>query len=245
MNKVSLFLLDLIFPNKCPICDEFIAFDSFLCDKCLEKLKAYTANEGSFCKLCGKNICSGHKDLYYSRIIACYNYEDIVKNGIYSLKEDSKNFGYHIGKLLADKITADSLMCKADFIVPVPMAKKNLRERGYNQAYVIAKEISQRTGIKILNNVLFKKPSEIQHNLTAEERQKNVSAFYCKNADLSGKKIIICDDVLTTGSTMNRCAQLLKSMNASEVYGASGAITVNKAYKPTDKEKNRAMALIE
>lgn len=240
MNKIELFILDLFFPNRCPICDDYIAYDSFVCDKCDEKLLQYASQEGSVCRVCGKNICEGHEGLFYSRVVSCYYYNDIVKNGIYSLKDSSKNFGYYIGKLLAEKIISDSVMSKADFIIPIPMSRKSLKKRGYNQAYVIAKEISERTGIKILNNVLFKNESEVQHNLTAEQRKKNVDAFYSSDTDLKGKKIILCDDVLTTGSTMNKCAQLLIEMNASEVYGAVGAVTQSIKVK---QENNRASAL--
>ncbi|MBQ8434919.1 MAG: ComF family protein, partial [Oscillospiraceae bacterium] len=94
--------------------------------------------------------------------------------------------------------------------------------RGYNQAQVIAKEISAKTGIKLLCNVLFKNPSAVQHTLSYEERLKNVEAFYSSDDDLRGKRIIICDDVLTTGSTINKCAQLLINIHAAEVYAAVG-----------------------
>lgn len=177
------------------------------------------------CRVCGKNICEAHEGLFYSRVVSCYYYKDIVKDGIYSLKDSSKNFGYYIGKLLAEKIISDSVMSKADFIIPVPMSRKSLKKRGYNQAYVIALEISRRTGIKVLNNILYKKESRTQHSLTSDERKKNVDAFYSSDTDLKDKKIILCDDVLTTGSTMNKCAELLINMNASEIYGAVGAVT--------------------
>ena len=241
MNNIKLFILDLFFPNRCPICDDFIEYNNFVCDKCSDKLKKYASTEGSICRKCGKNICNGHEDLFYSRIMSCYCYKDMVKDGIYSLKDHSKNFGFHIGKLLSEKIVSDSVMCHADYIVPVPMSRKSFRKRGYNQAYVIAKEISERTGIKLLNNALFKKNSAVQHTLNADERRKNVYSFYSSDMDLSGKKIIICDDVLTTGSTMNKCAQLLTELNASEIYGAVGAVTEN--IKNKNKEYIRALAL--
>ncbi len=238
MNKAVLFLLDLFFPNRCLLCDEFIVYDSFVCEKCNAELEKYYSQEGSYCGICGKNICEGHDNLYFRRIISCYNYEDVVKQGIYSLKGSSKSFGYHIGTILAEKIKSDSIMSKADYIIAVPMSKDKLRKRGYNQAYVIAKEISERTDIELLSNILFKKPSQTQHLLSAEERMKNAEAFYCKDVDLSGKKIIICDDVLTTGSTMNKCAQLLKSLNADEIYGAAGAVTVRRTSAQSENIKS-------
>ncbi len=217
MNKLKLFILDLFFPNRCPICNNFIVYDSFICDDCICKLEKYIVNNDAVYK----------ENPLYTRLTVYYYYEGIVKNGIYSLKDNSKNFGVYLGKMLADKILLDDIMNKADYIVPVPMSKKSFKNRGYNQAFVIAKEISDKTGIKLLDNIIFKKESLVQHELSLEERKKNVLAFYSKNnMDLSGKKIIICDDVITTGCTVNRCAELLLNMNVAEVYAAVG--TINK-----------------
>ena len=76
------------------------------------------------------------------------------------------------------------------------------------------------------DNILFRRDSEEQHTLGKADRMKNVSAFYCdEKTDLSGKSIIICDDVITTGSTLQRCAELLKKLNAADIYIAAGTTT--------------------
>ena len=228
MNKIKLFLLDLLFPNRCPICSSFITYDSFVCDECFAKLSDNIVDKTNVCEVCGKNYCETHENLHYSRTVSCYYYEETAKKGIISLKGESHNFGFHLAEILSEEIISDNLLKNADFIMPVPMSKQKLRTRGYNQAEVIAREISSRTGIPILKNVLFKHESQAQHTLGLKERQMNVSAFYSKETDLTGKKIILCDDVLTTGSTMNRCAELLINMNAECVYAAAGTI---KKYK--------------
>ncbi|MBE6845514.1 MAG: ComF family protein [Ruminococcus sp.] len=217
-----MFILDLFFPNRCPVCDDVIAYDAMVCDSCKEKLKNCFTDENKVCNVCGKTSCTPHDDLYYSRTLSCYYYDSYARDGILSLKDGSKNFGNHIADMLAEKIMSDDIMKNADFITAVPMSKTRFRERGYNQAQVIAKEISDKTGIKLLCNALFKNMSAVQHSLSYEERLKNVEAFYAADIDLSGKRIIICDDVLTTGSTINKCAQLLVSINAAEVYAAVG-----------------------
>ena len=225
MNKISAFILDLFFPNRCPICNDFIKYDSFVCDNCIMKLEKSIVDYYKICKKCGKNQCICNKEIFYKRAAVCYYYEAAAKRGIRSLKDGNKNFGYYLGNMLADKINNDEILKNSDFIIPVPMARKKLRRRGYNQSYVIAKEISKKTGISILNNALFKKSSKAQHELNKEERKNNVFSFYKGSLDLSDRKIIVCDDVLTTGSTLNRCAELLIDMGAAEIYAAVGTTT--------------------
>lgn len=223
MNKIYAFILDLFFPNRCPICNDYIKYNRFVCKNCLFELKSSIAED--VCPKCGKSNCICCKKLFYSYAEVCFYYENTAKSGIISLKGESKNFGYYLGSLLGEKINNNEAIKDADFIVPVPMARKKLKERGYNQSYVIAKEISKKTKIKILKKALFKKNSKVQHELSAKEREENVLSFYKGKENLNGRKIIICDDVLTTGNTLNRCAELLIDMGATEVYAAVGTTT--------------------
>lgn len=224
MNRIKLFLLDLFFPNRCPVCDKIIMYDRILCNECSESVLKLVTEDEKLCKVCGKSGICNHKNLFYTRTISAFYYTGSAKIGIYSLKRTSKNFGYFIADKLSEKILSDNIMKNADFITAVPMSKQHLRERGYNHALVIAKEVSRKTGIPLIENILFKNKSEVQHLLSPEERKENVRAYYSANLNLEGKKIIICDDVLTTGCTMNKCAELLINMNAAEVYAAAGTI---------------------
>ncbi|MBQ3566278.1 MAG: ComF family protein [Oscillospiraceae bacterium] len=228
MNKIKLFLLDLFFPNRCAVCNEITIFDKYVCDDCMKKLLESAIDEEKVCGMCGKYIGCSHDDLWYSRAVSCFYYIDCVREGIYSLKEKNRNFGYYIAGILADTIKSDEILKNADYIIAVPMSKDRLRKRGYNQAEVIAKEVSCQTGIPLLKKVLFKNKSAVQHLLSYEERLKNVDSIYSSETNLEGKKIIVCDDVLTTGSTVNRCAKLLINMNAADVYAAVGTIVKHK-----------------
>ena len=99
-----------------------------------------------------------------------------------------------------------------------------MRSRGYNQAEVISAEISDALNIPVRNDILYKKDtSSSQHFLGRAARFKNISAIKINDINLSGKSIIICDDVITTGSTVNRCAGLLKSAGAEKVFLAASA----------------------
>lgn len=223
MNKFKAFILDLFFPNRCPVCRVFIEYDKFICEKCGEKLKLCKADD--ICPECGKQECICSENMHYDKAVSAFVYEDAARLGILSLKDGHKEFGYYLGNILADMIEKNKEISEADMIIPVPMSAERLRERGYNQAEIIAEIISDRLGIEINNKILYKKASEVQHSLNREQRMKNVSAFGINQTELSGKKIILCDDVLTTGSTLNRCAELLKNAGAADVYAAAGATT--------------------
>lgn len=217
MNKAVNFILDLFFPNRCPICRNFIKYNELVCEKCNGELKKYIPeNNNSFIKM---------NNTFFDKIFAGFYYENEVRDGIFSLKDGHKEFGYYLGNILAELIKKDELISKSDCIIPVPMSAKSLKLRGYNQAVIITETISVKTGIKMITDILYKNQSEVQHSLNKTQRMKNVSAYNIHSTDLSGMKIIICDDVCTTGSTINRCAELLKNVGAAEVYAAVGTTT--------------------
>lgn len=153
-------------------------------------------------------------------------YENRVREGILSLKRgNNKNFGEYSGKMLVNIISEDFSEYHFDSVVPVPMSEQSRRKRGYNQAEIIASEISEKLGIPIADNLLVKQDTvSSQHYLNRTDRMKNISAIKLKHRlNLAGRNIILCDDVITTGSTVNRCAQLLKASGAGTILLAAAA----------------------
>ena len=121
--------------------------------------------------------------------------------------------------LLGEKIEE---LLKNSFLIPVPLDKKKMKQRGYNQSEELAKEISKMTKTPLLKNILIKtKSTPAQMDLPEEKRRENLkNVFVCKNSGLIGKKkIFLVDDVYTTGSTMEECALTLKRAGAKEVWG--------------------------
>lgn len=221
MSTVSKFILDLLYPNRCPCCGDFIKWNKLICGKCHKSIEIVYDRT---CKKCGKEICICSEKLYYDRAAVPLRYTDLVKEGILSLKRGhNKNFGEYTGKMLSEIIKKYYSDEKFDCIIPVPMSRKSFYERGYNQAEIIAKEISNDLDIPVRNDILYKSSSSSQHYLKRTERLKNITAIGINNIDLSGMSVIICDDVITTGSTVNRCARLLKSANASNVFMAAAS----------------------
>jgi len=135
--------------------------------------------------------------------------------------------GIRFGEIFAEKFADDLQKENIDIIIPVPLHRLKKAERGYNQSEYIVKGIRKKSGIKISTNALRRtRYTRTQTKLTIEERRKNMrGAFMVKNKRLvAGKNIVIFDDVITTGVTINECASVLKKAGAAKVFAASIAL---------------------
>jgi ComF family protein len=217
------FLLDLIFPKFCLGCKKE---GSFLCEDCFSTLEISASHQ----KFRGKNLA----DLYFP-----VNYENFL------VKKLIQNFKYpplikELKKELALIIFSHLLLLdkKPDFsdfvLVPIPLSKKKLRWRGYNQAEEIAKELANFLKIPLISDCLVKiKETKDQVELSEKERRENVrGAFFVKNREkIVGRNILLVDDVFTTGATMEEAARVLKEAGAKKIVG----IVVAKASPGQDK----------
>lgn len=223
-KKILLWISDFFFPNRCPFCDEIILWDELLCSECEDKLPS---TEFELCPLCGQKPCRcGEKELYYKGVETVYYYDGIVPDGIYRLKNDkAKNLARLCALKLSEKIRTRKF--KIDGIVPVPMSIYKKSVRGYNQAEVIGKYLSLELGVPLFKKALIRKNDKVvQHKLDAESRTEHVkSVFFKGKSSLKGRNVLLCDDVMTTGSTVNYCAKLLKELGADKVYVAVCAVT--------------------
>jgi len=111
--------------------------------------------------------------------------------------------------------------------VPVPIHKKRLNERGYNQSSLVARELGRLSGLPLIEDCLKRRthtPPQVR-TMSAAERRKNIAdAFSCVNKQLEGKQVILIDDVSTSGATMNTCAGVLKAAGATSVWGLTLAL---------------------
>jgi ComF family protein len=123
----------------------------------------------------------------------------------------------------------DDFAVNADFIIPVPMSRFKRERRGFNQAEIIAEALSEKLSVPVRTDTLKKHGSFVaQHKLKREKRQANVSHLYYKGntENLEGKTVILVDDVVTTGSTLNECAKLLVSFGVKEIIAVAAATTL-------------------
>lgn len=220
LNSISRFALDIFYPNRCPCCNGFISYDKYICEDCKQSMQDPT---DKLCKFCGFALerCKCGQGIFYDRAFTCYTYDGLARKGVLSLKSASSlNFGYHVANILSERIKNEVI--KYDIIVPIPMHIRKKLKRGYNQAEVIALEISKSLNVPIDKNALrVKYSSNVQHKLSKKDRILNANEiYYAGKSNLKDKYIILVDDVMTTGSTLNVCSNILYSMGAKSVIVA-------------------------
>ncbi len=204
-------LIDLMYPPVCGICDKICK--KHLCKECEMNLKKYEINEI-------KNI-KDDKSKYYDYQIKTFKYEEKIRSKIIDYKFNEKSYMCHtFQKMITKNEKIYSFLKKYDIILYVPMFKKQEYKRGYNQTYLIAKGIGKTLGIPIEKNNLVKiKETKKQSTLTKEERKTNVKdAFVIKKTErIVNKKVILFDDIFTTGNTVNECSRVIKMAGAEEI----------------------------
>lgn len=205
INEIIKYVINLIYPNVCGICDKLC--DDGICKKCEIKL-----NNISKIKI------DRYTNKYFKKHLYIFKYEGIIKERLIKYKFNEKNYIYKafVKFMLKNKKICDFLK-NYDIIIPVPIHTKRRMERGYNQSALIAKEISKEIQkIDYLEDVLIKKiNNKPQSTKNKSERKNNViGAYYMKNKEkINNKKILLLDDIYTTGNTVNECCKILQSAN--------------------------------
>ncbi len=234
-------LLNFFYPNRCPACSCLISAHELLCAECADKL---LLGQDDYCHICGKVACICKRTVHaYDKAVVCSAYADGAIPAIIGLKKsENTNFAIFAAKILASRLEYGAPYYKQiDCAVPVPMHRTKQRMRGYNQAALIAKETARLLGVPVREDILTKQRGSIeQHKLSYAERTKNVESFGIRDCQLNGMRILLCDDVLTTGNTMHRCAELLKEKGASAVIAAAAATTVPKVTEAQNQNTSSA-----
>jgi ComF family protein len=142
-------------------------------------------------------------------------YEGLIKNSIKRFKfSHKKEYAYEFAKLITKTIEICFRNQKFDLITCVPLHKNRFKKRGYNQSELIAKEAAKSLGFQFEKTIVKTKNNLPQHGLNFFKRQINVNGAYKAIRNLSGKKILICDDIVTTGATLNECVSVLEAAGA-------------------------------
>lgn len=199
--------INLLYPSKCPFCKSLKNIDDLTCPKCVDELSVLGID---------KAIHNNY------RCISAYPYIEKYKNIVLELKYgNNKRIGYDIGGIIALALEKYNLN-DYDYVTEVPLSKRSLRNRGYNQSKFISLGIEKYTKIKHIEALAKVKNALNQHTLTLKQRKDNVKDVYeCVNPNVKGKRIILVDDVCTTGYTLSACADALKEIGASEVLCCS------------------------
>ena len=208
-------LIQIIAPSSCSICNKE---GNLLCRECVKehiparKPACFWCNaltpKGQTC-----NRCRGKTSLAGATIP--FRYDDIIRNQIYTLKYDGNR---EVARLFAQYLSESIIPDKFDVVSFVPTTGTSQRKRGYNQAQCIAMEVSRITGLRLVNTLLRKSHID-QIGLNRAQRLSAVEDnFLPTSHNISGKKILLVDDVITTGATIDECAKTLKQSGAKHVW---------------------------
>ncbi len=223
------FLLDLLFPKECLGCG---SEGTYFCEECLKKIEIH---KDLYCALCKKTSpagmicenCRGTSNLRAIWVSADYN-NVLLQNLIHFLKyRYVEELADTLASLAKGFLTENQIIEKFNitsentFLVPVPLHKTRQGQRGFNQSELISRKLSEHYNLQTKDLLHRNKNTASQINLKRTERQENIrDAFEIgkENFD-TNKKIILIDDVVTTGSTLNECAKILNSSGFNEIYG--------------------------
>jgi len=219
MKQICTVPLVSIYPQTCGICGKIDS--KSLCTKCQVELKKHK----------DVNIVTQGEEIenkYFNELMYVFKYEGLIRKLVLDYKFNEKSYIYltFVNFLLKSEKIFENIK-KYDKIIPVPISKKRLKTRGYNQSLLIAKEIAKQTNVKLVNNCLLKTKNIIeQSKLNKEERLINIQGVYSiKNKHrLINKKILLLDDIYTTGSTVNECCEILKKSKPKKI----GVLTIAK-----------------
>lgn len=207
MTRAEMLLLDILYPNRCDCCDSRIPYDRLLCDACTDLLLQQRISYADWAK--------SNPEMPWERGTVLFSYADAARTGVLAMKDGRRGFCRFCAKLLAESLaeTAD-ISC----VTWVPVTAARRRQRGYAHAEYLAKCIAEELGIPARGGFLQEHAGTIrQHDLPAEERAKYAQRFTGTGADLHGMKLLLTDDILTTGATLRRCTNLLLEMGAARV----------------------------
>ncbi|MEO0226104.1 MAG: ComF family protein, partial [candidate division WOR-3 bacterium] len=146
---------------------------------------------------------------------------------IHSFKYERKpSLAHLLGRSMARVAESDPLLKEAQYLIPVPLYKGRQRERGYNQAELLSRVIKEEIKKEVLNCLIRTRNTPTQTRLTEFERKQNVLGAFSLSGGISiqGRSVILIDDVMTTGATLNECARVLKEAGADRVYGLICAV---------------------
>ncbi len=225
--------IDWLYPLRCPVCDDVAPSGTAVCPECLVKLHRVGEN---FCLKCGKALteqeaeccpdCVDGRHLF-EQGRSLYIYEGELRSSLYRMKyarrgEYAGFYAEQMVRYLGEWIRRTD----AGGITPVPISKKRQKERGYNQAALLAEKVSERTGIPLYEDLVLRiRDTAPQKNLDAMQRQNNLKkAFKIGRNDVKLNRLILIDDIYTTGATADAVTTVLRQSGIGKVYVLTLAI---------------------
>ncbi len=228
-EKIYLYPVRLLYPPRCTFCQNIVplSVEDLICYHCQE---AYPLIQDPVCQKCGKQLAhddslcldcktSSHE---YTQGIALYPYEGTIQETLYRFKYGGRRkYAKFFAKMMYHQLKHTSFFHTIHCIIPVPVSKERLKQRGYNQAEEIAKHLSNISKIPYNRDILIRtKHTKPQSGFSPAQRLSNIQGAFQVTRPLPAQdqNILIIDDIYTTGSTINECARVLKEAGAHYIY---------------------------
>ena len=223
-----MYLLDHLFPDCCPIClKPVIPKGCFLHEACKGKLKFIGS---PYCLKCGREIgreeeeyCSScrKRNFVFEAGRCTFDYRSDIGKAVRVFKEEgTREFAEFFGKAAAERHKCFIENANVQVIVPVPLATGKLKERGFNQAELFANSLSAHLGIPVAGLLRKTGKTKDQKGLNGRERENNLTGVFTAETywQKMPERILLVDDVFTTGSTVNACSAALKEAGAKHIF---------------------------
>jgi competence protein ComFC len=222
ITKFKRIALDLLFPRWCIGCGRE---GSYICDSCCRSLSVIVP---PVCPACGRpqsreTLCPECTDIQHEidGIRSPFLFDGLIRQAIHELKyRNLRALAPSLAGLLHEYLLENPV--GGEVLVPVPIHIKRLRERGYNQSALLAKELGKLSGLPVVDDCLVRTSYNLPQarSESVSERRDNVAgSFKCLDERLSGRRVIVIDDVSTSGATLNACAGALEAAGAASVWG--------------------------
>ncbi len=215
-------LLDFVYPPTCLLCGERLETEGAFCLTCLKKFLdslELASQKGR------KDFPRLRDEVFFDEMVSCWAYTPDLEKVIHRIKyQRGKKLGFFMGRKAGEALRGHFRGWKDGLFVPVPLHKVRKRERGFNQSEILCRGLSKHISFRVCPDLLVRhRNTATQTKLDAQERQENVrDAFEVHHSGLVvGKRVVLVDDVVTTGATMNSCAKSLKKAGAKEVVGVA------------------------
>lgn len=227
-------VIDLLYPRRCPLCDTVLEFGGTqVCQSCMKKQVRITP---PYCMKCGKTIediteeyCGDCTQLpkSYDRGFPAFAYVGDIKDAIYAFKyKNQRDYSSFFATCILEQYGKQLKELKLDGLVPVPIHRDKRKLRGYNQAEVLAKDLGKKLQVPVYPNYLLRVVNTSpQKELNDKTRLKNLkNAFKIGENKIKLKKVLLVDDIYTSGATVEACTKVLLEAGAERVYYTSVAI---------------------
>lgn len=233
-DKVRESTLDMLFPRRCPLCGSVLPANQRVCGDCSDSLEFIRP---PMCTRCARPIYDcvcGEQPFVFDRCVAPFVYTKSIRRGMHRFKfNNAPTVADFFSKYMAAAVRREYAGEYIDIVTCVPMHPDDLRQRGYNQALLLSRQVGTILELPVHNSLMVKTVrNSVQHSLTRQERQRNVSGVFRTSrtySNLEGRTVLLCDDIITTGSTLNECASVLREAGASRVLCVTAAAVVGSA----------------